>query len=183
MPNGGAKAVTFRTTEADNCMLKMLDSDAQKPMNSVSRICDTGHCVGFYSQRDTNNQENAGRTTAFFHEHAVCSMEVQTGGYDGLRMAAGQWRSTNLRTGSKEFPRRREAFWTWRRSARREESRAHSVDRNSTHIPYMPWRPVCVRPSKRPSPQEQWRVIQKRVAYIVLDSALLGGRRDGNGGC
>ena len=49
MPNRGEKRVRVRTKEGCCCELKMQVTDVRKPLMSVSKICDAGHRVTFWS--------------------------------------------------------------------------------------------------------------------------------------
>lgn len=72
----GEKAVTCRTPEAYSSMLKMEATDAQKPLLSVSRVCEVGHRVVFHSRRGYIQHDSTGQITTFFRDNNVCRMEV-----------------------------------------------------------------------------------------------------------
>lgn len=76
MPNKGEKAVTFQTREGHHCLLKMQVTDVQKPLLSVSRVCDSGHRVVFHSQGGYIQHETTGQVTHFYRDNNVYRMEV-----------------------------------------------------------------------------------------------------------
>lgn len=47
LPNNGEKAVRILMEEGHRCLLNMEVTDAQKPLMSVSPICDAGNTVTF----------------------------------------------------------------------------------------------------------------------------------------
>ena len=67
MNNKGEKDVKVRTKEGHKCVMKMQVTDVQKPLMSVSRICDAGHRVvllrdGGYTREDrTQNRVRSRR--------------------------------------------------------------------------------------------------------------------------
>lgn len=75
MPNRGEKAVSFRTSEGHNCLLKMQVTDVPKPLLSVSRVCDSGHRVVFHSRGGYIQHEITGQVTHFFRDSNVYRME------------------------------------------------------------------------------------------------------------
>lgn len=60
MPNLGEKRVKVRTKEGCCCELKMQVTDVRKPLMSVSKICDAGHRVTFWSEGGGDRGERDG---------------------------------------------------------------------------------------------------------------------------
>lgn len=77
MANRGEKAVTFRTCEGYDCMLKMQVTDVQRPLISVSRICDAGHRVVVTRQGGYIQHEGSGQITSFYRDHNGYRMSVE----------------------------------------------------------------------------------------------------------
>ena len=81
MANKGEKEVTFMTGEGHTCMMKMQVTDVQRPLISVSRLCDAGHKVVFTRAGGYIQHEGTSQVTSFYRDHNVYRMEVApTGG-------------------------------------------------------------------------------------------------------
>ena len=82
MMNKGEKEVKVRTTEGHKCMLKMQVTDVNKPLMSVSRICDAGHTVTFNREGGVIEHKASGQKTEFKRVNNVYRMEVSKAGVE-----------------------------------------------------------------------------------------------------
>lgn len=55
-------------------------ADVQRPLISVSRVCEAGHRVAFTSQGGYIQHEETGRMTTFYRDHNVYRMSVEAVG-------------------------------------------------------------------------------------------------------
>ena len=77
MNNKGEKDVKVRTKEGHKCVMKMQVTDVQKPLMSVSRICDAGHRVVFLRDGGYIEHEKTGQRTEFARVDNVYRLNVQ----------------------------------------------------------------------------------------------------------
>ena len=77
MPNRGEKRVNVRTKEGCCCELKMQVTDVRKPLMSVSKICDAGHRVTFWSTGGEIVESESGKVTKFDRVDDVYQLEVE----------------------------------------------------------------------------------------------------------
>ena len=77
MSNKGEKEVKVRTKEGHKCMLRMQVTDVQKPLMSVSRICDAGHRVVFTRDGGYVEHEESGQKTEFARVANVYRLKVE----------------------------------------------------------------------------------------------------------
>ena len=75
--NKGEKDVKVRTKEGHKCVMKMQVTDVQKPLMSVSRICDAGHRVVFLRDGGYIEHEMTGQRTEFARVDNVYRLNVQ----------------------------------------------------------------------------------------------------------
>ena len=76
MNNKGEKDVKVRTKEGHKCVMKMQVTDVQKPLMSVSRICDAGHHVVFLRDGGYIEHEKTGQRTEFARVDNVYCLNV-----------------------------------------------------------------------------------------------------------
>lgn len=76
----------FRTGERNDCSLRMHVTDVQRPLISVSRVCDAGHTVTLTSQGGYIQHEGTGRVTDFYRDHSVYRIAVQPMEHGGQGM-------------------------------------------------------------------------------------------------
>ena len=69
--------VKVRTKEGHKCVMKMQVTDVQKPLMSVSRICDAGHRVVFLRDGGYIEHEKTGQRTEFARVDNVHRLNVQ----------------------------------------------------------------------------------------------------------
>ena len=67
----------MRTKEGHKCVMKMHLIDVQKPLMSVSRICDAGHRVVFLRDGVYIEHEKTGQRTEFARVDNVYRLNVQ----------------------------------------------------------------------------------------------------------
>ena len=77
MNNKGEKEIKVRTQEGHKCMLRMQVTDVQKPLMSVSRVCDAGHRVVFTRDGGYIEHEESGQKTEFMRVDNVYRLNVE----------------------------------------------------------------------------------------------------------
>ena len=81
MSNKGEKDVKVRTKERHKCVMKMQVTDVQKPLMSVSRICDAGHRVVFLRDGGYIEHEKTRQRTEFARVDKCVSSECVRKGF------------------------------------------------------------------------------------------------------
>lgn len=71
MANRGEKEVARRTNEGYDCTPRMRVTDVQRPLISVTRICDVGQRVVLTSQGGYVEHEGTGQVATFYRDHIV----------------------------------------------------------------------------------------------------------------
>ena len=77
MNNNGKKDVKVRTKEGHKCVMKMQVTDVQKPLMSVSRICDVDYRAVFLRDGGHIKHEKTGQRTEFARVDNVYRLNVQ----------------------------------------------------------------------------------------------------------
>ena len=77
MPNRGRKVVKVTTNEGQKRSMNMQNTDVNRALMSVAKICDAGHTVTFTSDGGVIKHNRTGEETKFRRENNVYRMTVK----------------------------------------------------------------------------------------------------------